>query len=224
MFFYFIYLYSFLFTIFNIYSLIIVLDPCYDINNLENSLFGEFERYISLNFVKDIKRKLLQRNGNINFIILKDALYNINLNDNINFLNRSNISLYITFKFYQSERYKNISIYYQLYKDTDFLSDKFSLNSLSFLSLDLAYLINLNLTKNFADSIYLLLKDILAKKKGFILDKPIGLPLKHLNGIIAPSILFEISLVKKDDIFFYIDMIYFVLDKLINDKLLNNNV
>jgi len=200
-------------------NLNIVFDPSYDASYcLGREIKDEFERGISLKFVKELKRKLSEKNNYLNIFLLRDSIYLMSNIDNINFLNRSNIFIYLGFQFYSTNfKNKNISIYYYLYKDTDFWLNKVKLNSLNFLNLDMAYLINLNKTKQFADSIYSILKLNCLGKKHISVDMPIGLPLKQLIGIISPAIILDMSIYNKDDILFYVNLFADILDIFFKD-------
>lgn len=178
----------------------LMLDPAGDAKNIGRIIDKYFERGITLQFAQAIKQKLETLDKDTRIVLTRFPGEMLEHLQNASFSNRLNADLYIRFEFYPTEKdYSDISVYYCSYnKQTDFWVNSNN-NNLEFISYNKAYKINFDKTYSFSKVIDSFFKDNSQKYSISYLGS-FGLPLRPLMGVIAPALLLEMGISKKEDI------------------------
>lgn len=183
-----------------------MLSPTGHAQNTGRSLSDGFERGATRQLAEIIKKNL-EESIPARIILTHNAGEVITQEQKASFANRLNIDLYVALTIYNDDSL-SISPYY--YKN-ELLSPSVS-SRLTFYPAHKAYLQSAQKTETIAQG------EIFSKKylATFKIFKPIGLPIKLLEGITAPAFAFEISIKKIGDILTYVEPLTHAIGKIID--------
>jgi len=183
----------------------IMLSPTGHASDTGRPLSDGFERGATRQLAETIKKKL---EGTTRVILTHNAGEHITQEQKANFANRLNVSLYIAFTIYNDDPLSINSYYYKQEPFSPTIGDR-----LAFYPAQQAYLKYAHVTETIAK------KGLVPNhyQNTFTIFKPIGIPIKLLEGIIAPAFTFEISIKKTDDILVYVKPLTDAIKKIINE-------
>lgn len=173
----------------------IMLSPEGDAANAGRALTDGFERGFARQLAESVKERL-ERNDTLRIILSHEAGEQITQEQKANFANRLNIDLYVALGVYNNDKPSIASYYYK----TE-LFEPIVDNRLALYPTTQAYIARAPQTRSLAAS------GLISNRFStqFAIQKPVGIPLKQLEGIIAPAFMIEVSIAKITDLYAYID-------------------
>jgi hypothetical protein len=184
----------------------IMLSPEGDAANAGRALTDGFERGFARQLAESVKERL-ERNDNLRIILSHEAGEQITQEQKANFANRLNIDLYVALGLYSNDK-PSIATYY--YKTE--LFEPIIDNRLALYPTTQAYIARAPQTHALAKSGFISNRF----NTQFAIQKPVGIPLKQLEGIIAPAFMIEVSIAKITDLYAYIDPLVESLTEIIH--------
>jgi len=171
-----------------------MLNPAGDAHDAGRTLSDGFERGVTRQFAEKLK-KSLEKHTNARIILTHNAGETISQKQKANFANRLNIDLYISIHASPSDHLGIDTYYYKSDLFTPIVSDQLALYPTH-----QACFISHKKTAAIAE------KGLVASeyKTKYIVKEPIGIPLKNLVGVIAPTFTIELHIKKTGDLLFYI--------------------
>ena len=187
--------------------LTVMLSPTGQTQDPGRKLLDGFERGATRQLAETLKRNL-EDQIDTRIILTHNAGETINQEQKASFANRLNIDLYISLTIYNDDA---LDIHPYFYKN-ELFSPSVD-NRLTFYPIKKAYLKSAKKIES------LIQKKLFPHKyhSMFKIIKPIGLPLKSLEGITAPAFEFEISIKKFVDILTYEHVLSDVIRNMINE-------
>jgi len=173
----------------------IMLSPNGHTHDTGRSLTDGFERGATRQLAEAIKKEL-EKTSSMRVILTHNAGEHITQEQKANFANRLNIDLYIALTIFNYDALSISSYYYKLEPFSPTISDR-----LAFYPAEQAYLKEAKKTETIAK------RNLIPAQyqTTFTVFKPVGLPIKLLEGILAPAFTFEISIKKTADILLYVE-------------------
>lgn len=189
----------------------IMINPAGDAKDAGRMLHDSFERGVTLRFAQELKRNLENFYPNLRIVITRIPGETLEYLQNANFANRLNTDFYLSIHFYkESAVIPRIYIYHYL---TDTFYVKPNIN-LFFYNFDLAHLININKTIEYAQKFKNVFSNSIYKNefefKGFY-----AIPFKPLVGIKSPALAIEIGLKNTNDFSVYTKIIIEAINQII---------
>ena len=174
----------------------VLIDPTGDAQHTGREIGDTFERGITLQCAQELKKQLAQINPDIRVILTRVPGETIQPLHNAMFANRLQAQLYLRIGFYhEPEMPSHVAIFYYLQHQTDFWH---RYNPLQFYTVQQAYLINLNVTKQLG-TLFLQKFQNKDNNSAFIPYGLFGIPLKPFMGIQAPALYIEAGLHNTND-------------------------
>jgi len=173
---------------------IVVIDPFGDAKRTGRRIADSFERGLTLQCAEKIKEFIEQQVPHIKVVITRmpgDIVYDL---QNASLANRIDADLFINLNFYYTQETKPTVSLYQFSYGNDFAACS---QGLVFNTYDQAYRIN----KGETDMMCQAFKTVLSQQHYqslFTVAGVYSLPIKHLIGIVAPSIAIEAGLKHKE--------------------------
>ena len=190
----------------------IMLSPSGDASDKGRSLSDGFERGATRQLAEAIKKEL-ETETDTRIILTHNAGEHITQEQKANFANRLNVDIYIALTITPDDHLSISPYYYKAEPFTPSMPQR-----LTFYPVKKAYLRSIEQTQKY-------IKNSLipqAYQTMFDIFKPIGLPIKLLEGILAPAFVFEIGIKKTGDILTYVEPLSKAISKMIGDDNDNN--
>lgn len=186
-----------------------MLSPEGDTNNSGRTLADGFERGFTRQYAESLK-EILEKDDAIRVILSHASGEPASQDQKANFANRLEIDLYISLNFYADDKPKIYSYYYK----TALFDSPVDSSRLTLLPTTKAYVKNSAKTKTYAQH----WQQFDQYQTQLTITQPQALPIKQLEGIIAPAFAFELSAQKITDIHTYLKPLGDLLTDIAHDK------
>ncbi|KKP95133.1 MAG: hypothetical protein US13_C0008G0032 [candidate division TM6 bacterium GW2011_GWE2_36_25] len=183
-----------------------MLSPSGHAQDTGRPLLDGFERGATRQLAEEVKKKL-EKKLSARIILTHNAGEVITQEQKASFANRLNIDLYIALTIYNDDSLAINPYYYKNEAFNPVVNDR-----LTFYPTQKAYLQSAQKTAAIVQ------QDIFSKKylTTFKINKPVGIPVKLLEGVTTSAFLFEISIKKIDDILTYVKPLTHAIRKIID--------
>ena len=174
----------------------IMIDPTGDGTYAGREIQDTFERGITLQCAKELKKQLTEHFSNIRVIFTRAAGETIQPMHNALFSNRLQAQLYLRIGFYHEPNMpSHIALFYYCQNSTDFWQ---KINPLQFYHVNQAHLLHLTLTKQLAINFLQILQNNQINSV-FVAHGAFAIPFKPFIGIQAPALYLEAGLHNASD-------------------------
>ncbi len=186
-----------------------MISPEGDTNNSGRILTEGFERGFTRQYAEALK-ELLEQDSSIRVILSHDSGEPATQEYKANFANRLEVDLYLSINFYADEK-PSISIYYY---QTALFDAPVDSSRLTLYPTTKAYVKNNAQTKQLAQH----WKKFEQYQAQLTINYPLSIPIKQLEGIIAPAYAIELSAQKIADTHTYLQPINTILTNIAHEK------
>jgi len=200
---------SLLFTSLSAKKFTIMISPEGDTNNSGRTLAEGFERGFTRQYAEALK-ELLEQDSSIRVILSHDSGEPATQEYKANFANRLEVDLYLSLNFYADEK-PSMSIYYY---HTALFDAPVDNSRLTLYPTTKAYVKNSAQTKQRAQH----WKKLEQYQAQLTINYPLAIPIKQLEGIIAPAYAIELSAQKIADTHTYLQPINTILTDIAHEK------
>ena len=168
---------------------IIMIDPAGSVSDIGRKLVEGYERGATLKFAERIQKKLEEK-YNVRVILTRSPGEEILPFQNASFANRLHADFFIRLHLYREDSIKPKIALYHLVFDSLVDFAKRNIDPLTFFSVYQSHFAHIHKTKALGDKVYEYL-NLQLYKKYFDCVPLSGIPLRHLVGVQAPSIVIE---------------------------------
>ncbi|MBA3954627.1 N-acetylmuramoyl-L-alanine amidase [Candidatus Dependentiae bacterium] len=176
----------------------LMINPAGDANTSGRSFDETFERALTLRCAQELKTNL-EATHNVRVLLTRFPGETVDPLQNASFANRMQVNLYLSLHFYKAkESHHPLFFYYYSSNPTADLPVKRS-KELVFYPYNQAYKMYLKESKEYAQELYTFLKQD-EKEYHLVCYPPLGIACKPLIGILAPALMCEIGIDKKEDV------------------------